>query len=125
MILTRGPCIPTLPTDYGHLAIARGGDQGDDFAALGKTQDALTGSAHEGLDFFLRRGGRGMEHQTPAIAVVAPLPRRHALARVAVYSLTGTPRSRKYSRACPTVYSPKWKIEAASTASAPPWTTPS
>jgi hypothetical protein len=41
-------------TDDGHLAIAWGGDEGDDFAALEKTQDTLAGSAHERLDFLLR-----------------------------------------------------------------------
>jgi hypothetical protein len=32
------------------VAIARDGDEGDDFAALKKAQDTLAGSAHERLD---------------------------------------------------------------------------
>jgi hypothetical protein len=56
-------------TDDGHLAIAWGGDERDDLAALKKTQDALAGSAHERLDVFLRRARRGMEHQAFAITV--------------------------------------------------------
>jgi hypothetical protein len=36
-----------LVTDHGHLAMARGGHERDDFAALEKAQDALAGSAHE------------------------------------------------------------------------------
>jgi len=56
-------------TDDGHLAVAWGGHQGDDFAALEKTQDALAGSSHERLDLVLRGRGRRMEHQTLAIAV--------------------------------------------------------
>ena len=41
-----------------------------------------------------------------------------------IYSLTGTPRSFKYSFACLIVYSLKWKIEAASAASALPAVNP-
>ena len=54
-----------------------------------------------------------------------PLPGRIPASRRARQSRTSMPRSAMYAFASPTVCSPKWKMLAASTASAPPSITPS
>ena len=59
-------------TDDGHLAVARGGDEGDDFAALEKTQDVLAGSAqHASTAATTLRRCRLLGRNTLALAAMA------------------------------------------------------
>jgi hypothetical protein len=56
-----------LVADDGDFTVARRGHEGDDFAALEETQDALARATHDGLDLLLRGCGRRVKH--PAIAI--------------------------------------------------------
>jgi hypothetical protein len=60
-----------LVADDGDLAVAWGGHEGDDTAALEEAKDALAGTLNDLLDVVLRGGRRRVEHPALAVAVWA------------------------------------------------------
>ncbi|MPQ92371.1 hypothetical protein F8R15_00925 [Thioclava sp. JE_KL1] len=75
--------------------------------------------------FFRALGEQLRGPRRVGIRALAALDGRGELVKNAHCSLIGMPAAAMYSLASRIVYSPKWKIEAASTAEAPPLVTPS